>query len=690
MLLELQEYYKSEYQLNFPALDNADRDFRVINSLEELPPTLENISLMVAFYIFKMRANARLELNYTYDGLKEAIEKKFLSLTVTGQLTRDDVLQLFPKPYRIPIRSIYDNRLPDADIDNVINLGDLDVELLANMFTMYLEWLSKSGLYITAKKFAGNLDFFETKLPTIADLELYARRIYKVQLKDVCLPGRLAVCRYDFLLFAEAMPRKTEQLELQDLSNADDFTDVRNKVNVYDFIHLPEIFACQEQLDRAFLKNGKKRLIVSDIVDEDGYQYVNLVQRSSGVHHLSLLGYTHIMESMGIRFLKVAGVGSGAINTALWLQSEKKEAHSTNALDKLLQIDYFNMVDGGRLSRSLFRNFKRTRTRLFATAFVIVFLLLTVVPMFVGAPLLAYFSTTAIQVSISVAVAIVFVLLYVNYLRLKRFLKFGFGLNPGTFLYDWAAVIFREAGVYNINDLIQKARQVPEKLQVRDSPGFDADALTGEAVFICRDIVTQHTIQFPRMSSLFWKKHNWESIDPALFVRAAAGTPVFYSSYVIDPIQAGSPSIRQSWEDMLGTYDIPTEAHLVAAKNSRSFPIDIFQDPFNRQMLMPTFGVDTQRTDKESDVKNLTWIDYFMRAYVAPAAEQSQSFLNKVMKVSMCDIKIDHIASTNFLLTDKEKMNLFIAGANAATEFLLSFDWELYKKTIEERRYFEA
>ncbi len=33
----------------------------------------------------------------------------------------------------------------------------------------------------------------------------------------------------------------------------------------------------------------------------------------------------------------------------------------------------------------------------------------------------------------------------------------------------------------------------------------------------------------------------------------------------------------------------------------------------------------------------------------------------------------------NFFLTNKDKVNMFIAGAKAATEFLIDFDWQTYK-----------
>ena len=46
-------------------------------------------------------------------------------------------------------------------------------------------------------------------------------------------------------------------------------------------------------------KNGKH--FVSDILDAQGHQYVDLVQEGGGVLGIALVGYTYIMEKAGIQ-----------------------------------------------------------------------------------------------------------------------------------------------------------------------------------------------------------------------------------------------------------------------------------------------------------------------------------------------------------------------------------------------------
>ncbi|HEX8357472.1 MAG TPA: hypothetical protein VF610_08680, partial [Segetibacter sp.] len=56
----------------------------------------------------------------------------------------------------------------------------------------------------------------------------------------------------------------------------------------------------------------KPPLIVSDIIDGDGNQYVNLVQKGGGVLGIALVGYTFILEAAGVRFMRMAGTSAGA------------------------------------------------------------------------------------------------------------------------------------------------------------------------------------------------------------------------------------------------------------------------------------------------------------------------------------------------------------------------------------------
>lgn len=61
----------------------------------------------------------------------------------------------------------------------------------------------------------------------------------------------------------------------------------------------------------------KSKLVISDVVDKLGSQYVDLVQEGGGVHGIALAGYTYVLERMGMAFTKMAGTSAGSINTLL-------------------------------------------------------------------------------------------------------------------------------------------------------------------------------------------------------------------------------------------------------------------------------------------------------------------------------------------------------------------------------------
>src|SRR5688572_30408439 len=97
-----------------------------------------------------------------------------------------------------------------------------------------------------------------------------------------------------------------------------------------------------------------KPLIVSDVTDNTGHQYVDLVQEGGGVLGVALVGYTYVLEKLGLRFLKLAGTSAGAINTIMLASVDKKnrpeysgfETKSEIILHEMLNYDLWRLVDG--------------------------------------------------------------------------------------------------------------------------------------------------------------------------------------------------------------------------------------------------------------------------------------------------------------------------------------------------------
>ena len=107
-----------------------------------------------------------------------------------------------------------------------------------------------------------------------------------------------------------------------------------------DFTSQPEF---QKLLKEAEKLKGN---VYSDIVDDDGNQYIDLVQEGGGVLGIALVGYTYILETAGIRFFHLAGTSAGAINTLVLAGIDSiGKAKSQQVLDVLAKQDLFEFVD---------------------------------------------------------------------------------------------------------------------------------------------------------------------------------------------------------------------------------------------------------------------------------------------------------------------------------------------------------
>src|SRR5688572_27136983 len=90
-----------------------------------------------------------------------------------------------------------------------------------------------------------------------------------------------------------------------------------------------------------------KQLLVSDVTDAAGNQYVDLVQEGGGVLGIALVGYTYVLEKMGIRFFSMAGTSAGSINAMLLAcAGNKEEEKSEKIVDHLIRLNMFSFVDG--------------------------------------------------------------------------------------------------------------------------------------------------------------------------------------------------------------------------------------------------------------------------------------------------------------------------------------------------------
>jgi NTE family protein len=464
-------------------------------------------------------------------------------------------------------------------------------------------------------------------------------------------------------------------------------------LTVDEFTKHPEVQECIQRLKTKFTNTNP--LIVSDALDEQGHQYVNLVQKGGGVLGVALVGYTYILELMGIRFLRLAGTSAGAINTALMtVIGDKQTAKSTVILKAICDLNFFKLVDGHPAAQWIIKNFITHKDftikikRKFSWMVRILAILLLGDIVLLGLEHKIHFLSvfTRIFYVLTGFYILLFACAGFYIARLMTRLKnSGFGINPGDYFYDWIRDQLTANGVVTVSDLTTKAGTVP-KLHLRVPHPQDTDGLIGDVTFITSELVTQNKIQFPEMCYLFRNKKDIDSLKPAGFIRASMSIPVFFESYMINDIPCTDPEVMQAWKDTLGQAEPPTTARFVDGGMLSNFPINIFYNPKVLTPRVPSFGIDlddTKTADTEMHASSWSLGGYFGRMFNTIRYYYDKDFLlkNKVYEKGIGKIRLDKYNWLNFFLKKEEKLDMLVTGAKAATEFLLNFNWAEYKES---------
>jgi NTE family protein len=466
-----------------------------------------------------------------------------------------------------------------------------------------------------------------------------------------------------------------------------------SSLTVDDFIGDERIQTCLKKLHGKFNSATGQPLIVSDTLDVHGNQYVNLVQKGGGVLGIALVGYTYILEEMGIRFLRLAGTSAGAINTGLMtVIGNKEDAKSKKVLDYMCNLNFFSLVDGHPAARWLIKNFitnKEFSVRMQNWVFGIVLTIaLLLLGDFVFLGLQTKYESLAFFTGLFFVLTGFFLLLLlvlVVYIRtlLKRLKDSGFGINPGDFFYDWIKTRLRENGVNTVTELNKKAGAPIPGLHLRTEHPEGIKGLDGDVTFIASEIVTQNKIQLPKMCHLFRLKNDIDQLQPAGFIRASMAIPVFFESYYINNIPCTTDEMRASWREF-NEPDPPETARFVDGGILSNFPIDIFYKPEIAVPRLPVFGIDlddSKPDDKRKNAAGWSFAGYFGRVFNTVRFYYDKDFLikNKMFEKGIGKIPLSKYNWLNFFLKPNEMKDMFAIGAEAATNFLMAFNWEEYK-----------
>ena len=441
-----------------------------------------------------------------------------------------------------------------------------------------------------------------------------------------------------------------------------------------------------------------KPTIFSDVYDDKGNQYVDLVQEGGGVWGIALLGYTYILEQMGIRFFSLAGTSAGAINTMLMAVTNKKdEVKAPQIIAQVLALDFFSFVDGKKYNwivtkwvKRIIQKFilKKNYVKRMLLTFAALLLLLigfstaTFITVFTAKPaVIHWLAICAIFFGAIVLFIIIFIIV-----RIKTIAKTGYGLNEGRAFYNWMTKMLHANDVQDLTDLKTQFCSVPKTLKVRRDDMRDAE-VKGEVlpptspmlVIVASDITTGNKIEFPRMWDMYWKEQ--KDVNPAAFVRASMSIPVFFETYKI-PVAIEPQAAALIWKDHLNwNGEIPKQVEMVDGGALSNFPINVFYNAKYIIPRMPTFGIRLGGTGVET-VNKINSVGGFISSIISTLRSNTdKEFINKnkAFELGVKEVDLSEYSWLNFFMNDEDKKAIFKKGAAAAADFLKTFDWKTYK-----------
>ncbi len=459
------------------------------------------------------------------------------------------------------------------------------------------------------------------------------------------------------------------------------------------FTEHPEVVKILAEL-RSEFTSDKREFIVSDVLDLEGHQYVNLVQEGGGVLGIALVGYTYVLEQMNIRFINLAGTSAGAINTILISAiGDKKHEKSTAILEHLSNLNLFDLVDGFWLWRWLIRIMTTNKGFVKVISMIIRTIVALAVLLALSSGVIYFeFPSRPELFAVMMKATLMFIgmvvlLIVVIWVQVRRFHKTGWGLNPGTFFKNWIAKILEKNGIRTVADWEIKIAEKPGDLHIRSPRQENISDLKPEACLIASEISTQVKVEFPKMACLYWK--NYKKVNPAEFVRASMSIPIFFETAKISNIPARDPEVVRLWKEMLSYEgEIPDKAMMVDGGLLSNFPINVFFNPSIDIARLPTFGIMLEDEDAKPGQSFSGFGSYLWAIFNTVRYYYDRDFLikNSIFKKCIGRIDVRKFNWLNFNLSEKEKIQLFIKGAEAAAIFLKGFDWAGYKNYRQQEK----
>jgi len=406
----------------------------------------------------------------------------------------------------------------------------------------------------------------------------------------------------------------------------------------------------------------------SDLVDADGNQYIDLVMEGGGTLGLALLGYLHVLETAGLRFIGIGGTSAGAIS-AIALASANTPAlpRVDKLIEALANMPMAEFVDGRKDGDTDAMEALEAWLDGDASTFRKVW------------------KTTQVLDNLSEIHA----------------------LNRGVVFHRWMDSLLRgmnQGQPMTVKGLRERMNALPP-LRVRDTAdpedfrSLPKDAPLWEDILgvrhylvrkqrdqlcvVTADISTETKVYLPKMAELYWPQP--EEVNVADFARASMSIPGFFATFQVPSLPADD-NARALWQQHTTWPDrcyqgefLPKTHHFVDGGVLSNFPIDAFHNT-SRVPLRPTLGVKLQWDDHNIAIKGLPGVigGAFNTARHAMDTEFIQK--NPDYKRLVGYIDTGDIGWLDFGMARDTKLKLFRLGATSAIDFLKGFDWADYKR----------
>jgi len=403
-------------------------------------------------------------------------------------------------------------------------------------------------------------------------------------------------------------------------------------MNVKSFTEHPGVYHTISDLQRYW---EDERVQVSDVVDEEGHQYVDLVMEGGGVLGIALLGYSYALEQVGIRFLGIGGTSAGSINALLLAAVREKHLPKSEILiGELANKDFYDFVDGGPRVRR------------------------------------------CIEVALN---GPGWIRGAMHFLRVRPMLWSKLGLNPGDAFHDWISGILDTSGITDTASLINRISAMPPGgFRRRSGEALAEGELNPRLALIAAEVSTETKVEFPRMASLFWEDP--DRTNPADFVRASMSIPGFFQPFRVQDIPATGTSVLNRWKELAGYKNkIPDVCYFIDGGIMSNFPIDVFHRP-NKVPLAPTFGAKLGEDNRYQRIEGPGSLAGAIFNSARHCLDYDFVTRNPDYRQLVTNIDTGHHHWLNFRLTDAEKLDLFHCGVRSAAHFLRTFNWPKYKE----------